>query len=156
MKLVIIIFLIISIISCHSWQVPASSRGKIKSFAAAIVFSQGLGNALESNSFDLSPVVQQVKAAESVFVGSYNDPNHPGCLRKITVKGKEVTILGSDSIDGSNQWLLKANEGYPGTIFVDFSPKGGPSDLLGVYNDKADGIKWPDGNMWAKLKVKSK
>jgi hypothetical protein len=66
------------------------------------------------------------------------------------VKGKEVTIIGSDNVDGSKQWVLKATEDYPGTIFVDFSPKGGPSDLLGVYNDKMAGIKWPDGNMWTK------
>ena len=42
-----------------------------------------------------------------------------------------VSIIGSDNVDGSNQWIIKAKEDFPGTIFVDFSPKGGPSDLLG-------------------------
>ena len=45
-------------------------------------------------------------------------------MRKIVVKGKEVTIIGSDNPDGSNQFVIKAKEDYPGTIFVDFSPKG--------------------------------
>lgn len=48
--------------------------------------------------------------------------------------------------------LIKAREDFPGTIFVDFSPKGGPKDLLGVYNEDLNGIKWPDGNLWTKLK----
>jgi hypothetical protein len=47
------------------------------------------------------------------------------------VKDKLVTIVGSDNLDGSNQWVIKAKEDLPGTMFVDFSPKGGPSDLLG-------------------------
>lgn len=101
---------------------------------------------------DHSPFVQAAYAADSVFVGSYNDPNHPGCLRKITAKGKEITIVGSDNIDGSNQWIIKAKEEYPGTIFVDFSPKGGPADLLGVFDEKDNGIRWPDKNLWSKLK----
>jgi hypothetical protein len=71
------------------------------------------------------------KEATSIFVGEYNDPNHPGCLRKISVKGKEVTIIGSDNLDGENQWKIQATEDFPGTIFVDFSPKGGPQNLLG-------------------------
>lgn len=67
----------------------------------------------------------------SVFQGSYNDPNHPNCLRKVVVRGKDVTLVGSDSPDGMNQWVLKAKEDEPGKILVDFSPKGGPKNLLG-------------------------
>jgi len=44
------------------------------------------------------------KTITSIFVGTYDDPNHPGCMRKITVKGKDVSIIGSDNIDGSKQW----------------------------------------------------
>lgn len=139
-----------------AWKLPSATvnglkaRSTVKSIAAALVFATYAGNALESQHFSLSPV-QVAQAADSVFVGQYDDPNHPGCLRKITVKGKDVSILGSDNVDGSKQWLLKATEDYPGTIFVDFSPKGGPSNLLGVYNEKADAIKWPDGNSWSKI-----
>jgi len=114
-----------------------------------VALSLGLGLGL-----GVAPVFAQVQ--ESVFVGQYNDPNHPGCLRKISAAGKDITIVGSDEIDGTKQWLLKATEDYPGTIFVDFSPKGGPPDLLGVYNERAAEIKWPDGNAWKKLSQKSK
>lgn len=70
------------------------------------------------------PVAQAVAPTKSIFVGEYDDPNHPGCMRKISAEGKTVTILGSDNKDGSKQWKLTAKEDFPGTIFVDFSPKG--------------------------------
>lgn len=97
--------------------------------------------------------VNIVHAAEasSVFEGNYNDPNHPGCLRKITVKDKNVKIIGSDNIDGSKQWTILAKEDLPGTIFVDFSSKGGPSNLLGVFEPSVNGIVWPDKNIWKKI-----
>jgi hypothetical protein len=34
-----------------------------------------------------------------------------------------------------------AKEDFPGTIFVDFSPKGGPPNLLGVFDENANAIK---------------
>lgn len=34
-----------------------------------------------------------------------------------------------------------AKEDFPGTIFVDFSPKGGPPNLLGVFDETANAIK---------------
>ena len=33
---------------------------------------------------------------------------------------------------------------------VDFSPKGGPKDVLGIYDENEDGIRWPDNNLWKK------
>ena len=36
-----------------------------------------------------------------------------------------------------------------GEIRIDFSPKGGPKDLLGKWTGK--GILSPDGNNWSKL-----
>ena len=136
--------------TCSAWRVLQTcvsnkvQATKIASAGAAAALSLGLGLGL-----GVAPVFAQVQ--DSVFVGQYNDPNHPGCLRKISSAGKDITIVGSDEIDGTKQWLLKATEDYPGTIFVDFSPKGGPPDLLGVYNEKAGEIKWPDGNAWTKL-----
>ena len=35
------------------------------------------------------------------------------------------------------------------TIKIDFSVKGGPKDVPGVYKD--DKISFPDGNVWSKL-----
>lgn len=104
------------------------------------------------NWIDVVPAAHALQA-KSVFEGEFTDPNHPGGMRKITVKGNDVTLTGTDS-PGGKQWVLKAKEDL-GTIFVDFSPKGGPSNLLGVYDADAagkgqGGITWPDGNVWAK------
>ncbi len=99
-----------------------------------------------------SSVVAVAAETKSILEGNYNDPNHPGCLRKVIVKDGLVSIIGSDNLDGSKQFTIKAKEDAPGVMFVDFSPKGGPSDLLGVYDEKSGGIKWPDGNMWTKIK----
>ena len=65
-----------------------------------------------------------ILALISVLQGMYNDPNHPGCLRKITVKNGVVTIVGSDNIDGSKQWSLKAKVVSPTLCldkFIDFT-----------------------------------
>jgi hypothetical protein len=92
------------------------------------------------------PAAHAADTKKSVFVGDYTDPNHPDGMRHIDVKGTDVTLTGTDSA-GGKQWVLKAKESE-GTIFVDFSPKGGPPNLLGVFEN--DSIRWPDGNRWAK------
>jgi len=107
------------------------SRGII---APGIAISVAFTNPASLINFNVAPnvAVAADTASTSVFAGQYNDPNHPGCLRKITVKAGIVNIVGSDNIDGSNQWLIQAKEDAPGVMFVDFSPKGGPKDLLGT------------------------
>jgi hypothetical protein len=36
------------------------------------------------------------------------------------------------------------------SLLVDFTPKGGPKDIMGVFDDTfPPGIKWPDGNKWS-------
>lgn len=88
------------------------------------------------------------------FSGSYADPNHPNCQRVIAVAGPDATLSGTDGNpgcppDGSGKaWkLLGKVDGS--TIFVDFSPKGGPPALKGVWDTNAPvGIQWPDGNKW--------
>ena len=92
------------------------------------------------------------------FTGSYDDPNHPNCLREIqVVQGSDVAhVAGTDGSpgcppDGSGKpWNLVGKvEGD--TILVDFSPKGGPANLKGVYEPSPKpGIRWPDGNLWAR------
>ncbi len=123
-----------------------TSKALAQAFIGTSLAFQGLNSIAPLN-------INVVYAAEaaSVFEGKYNDPNHPGCLRKITVKDKNVKIIGSDNIDGSNQWTILAKEDLPGTIFVDFSPKGGPSNLLGVFEPSVNGIVWPDKNIWKKI-----
>lgn len=60
----------------------------------------------------------------------------------------EITLVGSD--DGVRFWTLFGRyiDRKKGQIVVDFSPKGGPKDLPGVFH--GDQIQWGDGNMWAR------
>lgn len=90
-------------------------------------------------------------ADQSIFVGKYSDPFHPGCLRAISAESKDITITGSDDPKASSIWKIQAREEEPGKILVDFRPKGGPANLLGVYETSDNGIHWPDGNVWKKL-----
>lgn len=94
---------------------------------------------------------EKAEKAEKVklFTGSYNDPKHADCLRKIIIENNIISIIGSDNEDGSDEWKLEAKENDSG-IMVDFSPKGGPKDVLGIYDENEDGIRWPDNNLWKK------
>jgi hypothetical protein len=97
------------------------------------------------------------------FAGSYSDPKHPNCKRIIEVVAsngeKKVLLSGADGTpacpaDGSGkEWALQGRIDGGGTkILVDFSPKGGPSDIAGNFFQGKDssGINWPDGNTWTK------
>jgi hypothetical protein len=60
--------------------------------------------------------------------------------------------ITSDDVDGKKQWVIFAKESKDvGQMLVDFSPKGGPADLLGVFDTADNSIHWPDGNSWKKL-----
>ena len=95
--------------------------------------------------------------AEAIdFSGSYEDPMHPNCLREIlqVVSSGKADVSGTDGTpgcppDGSGKaWnLVGTIDGD--SILVDFSPKGGPNDLKGVWEaTPIPGIRWPDGNLW--------
>jgi hypothetical protein len=115
----------------------------------AASFAMGTG-VVDMSNLLMNPTSFIARADESVFVGKYNDPKHPGCLRDVSVNGKTAIIVGSDDIESNRIWRLVAEEKVPGEMMVDFSPKGGPKDLLGVFSKTDNAIKWPDGNMWTK------
>jgi hypothetical protein len=91
--------------------------------------------------------------------GKQNPKFHPMCKREIQVKddGKLAVVLGEDGNPGcesgstTKSWKLSGKvEGD--SIYVDFSPKGGPKDLVGKWEDAApQGIRWPDSNKWTRL-----
>lgn len=100
-------------------------------------------------------------ASENVnFAGSYADPNHPNCLREIQViDPPNAKITGTDGDpgcppDGSGtEWSLIGTI-KDDTILIDFSPKGGPKDLKGVWEPSpVAGIRFPDGNLWSKKAI---
>eukprot|EP00933_Yihiella_yeosuensis_P045212 TRINITY_DN40549_c0_g1_i1.p1 TRINITY_DN40549_c0_g1~~TRINITY_DN40549_c0_g1_i1.p1 ORF type:complete len:156 (-),score=44.10 TRINITY_DN40549_c0_g1_i1:199-666(-) len=90
------------------------------------------------------------------WTGKYSDPFHPGCKREISVSGLEVTIDGTDGSPGcaagetQKPWKLSAKltSADSEEVLIDFSPKGGPKDLVGKWD--GSGIKFPDGNKWSK------
>eukprot|EP00930_Biecheleria_cincta_P104452 TRINITY_DN9675_c0_g1_i2.p1 TRINITY_DN9675_c0_g1~~TRINITY_DN9675_c0_g1_i2.p1 ORF type:complete len:248 (-),score=46.08 TRINITY_DN9675_c0_g1_i2:196-855(-) len=100
--------------------------------------------------------------------GSYTDPKHPGCERRIIYKKDKYIVAGESATDGSKgcnsdtptkKWQLVAQvaggprdawSGPADEILIDFSPKGGPKDAVATW-DK-DGILFPDGNKWKKVK----
>ena len=97
-------------------------------------------------------------AATNEFVGTYLDPNHPGCTRTIkAVSATEIGITGFDAAAGEGHpcngktdipWGPLDGKVTGDTIVIDFSPKGGPSDLTGTWTPNSKRITWADGNYW--------
>jgi hypothetical protein len=81
------------------------------------------------------------------------------CKREIQVKddGKTAVVLGEDGSPGcergspTKSWTLAAKLDGD-SIYVDFSPKGGPKDLVGKWEGTAPpGVRWPDSNKWTRI-----
>jgi len=132
------------VITTQAWVLPQALQKAISvaSMSAAVTLMSAAG-----------PTTLIANAAVD-FTGSYADPFHPNCQRVISVQGPEATLKGTDGnpacpADGSgNAWKL-VGKVDGSTILVDFTPKGGPPGLKGVWDDSAPaGIKWPDGNKW--------
>jgi len=87
------------------------------------------------------------------FTGLYSDPKHPNCARLIAIEGTTALVSGVDGNPGcptgeGRAWKLIGKVSGD-EIYVDFSPKGGPKDLTGVWEEgKKPGIRFPDGNKW--------
>ncbi|CAM9524578.1 unnamed protein product, partial [Ectocarpus fasciculatus] len=86
------------------------------------------------------------------------DPNHPGCDRQVSYEGNNVgSISGADAAGGEGAacdgvtdiaWGPLPAKIDTTKIVADFSSKGGPSELSGVYSLSAGAIEWEDGNSW--------
>merc|ERR1719468_1260462 len=98
-------------------------------------------------------------ASESADMqGTYSDPNHPGCPRAFIVDDATTGEMygNDDCVSGKEPWgplPVKISDDY--SILVDFSSKGGPTDLPGTYT-KDEGaqvgkIPWSDGNVWTQI-----
>ena len=94
--------------------------------------------------------------AGAAFVGRYADAKHPGCLREISGAGAALDVTGTDGTPGCTKgekqtpWALTGQLNKQGdAILIDFTPKGGPKDLVGKKTEA--GILFPDGNEWKKL-----
>ena len=85
-------------------------------------------------------------AAGVRFGGTYTDPQHPGCTRKVVLTGSNVVITGADE-PGGKEWKVKGKP-YGRALLIDFTPKGGPPDVIARWTGL--GLEFPDGNKWTK------
>mmetsp|Transcript_24076 Transcript_24076/g.45755 ORF Transcript_24076/g.45755 Transcript_24076/m.45755 type:complete len:174 (+) Transcript_24076:85-606(+) len=130
---------------------------------AVVLVVAGIRGSLHSQNFSKNALLSvlvpsyMIPFDPAVIAGYYSDPNHPHCKRIIEVAGNIASLTGTDGNpgcppDGSGEAWTLVGKVNGNTIEVDFSPKGGPPDLKGVYaaTDPA-GINWPDGNKWTKI-----
>ena len=91
---------------------------------------------------------------EAGVSGVYLDPQHKEGYRVVRATSPSTVqiVLQDDpkaevlKLAGTSATDEKKGET---TIKIDFSVKGGPKDVPGVYKD--DKISFPDGNAWSKL-----
>jgi hypothetical protein len=125
------------IVAARSWVADLQKAASIATISAAL---------------STAPLVSQAVD----FSGSYADPFHQNCQRVIEVKGSSAILSGTDGNpacppDGSGTAWKLTGKVDGDKIFVDFSPKGGPTNLKGYWDASSPaGIKWPDGNKWTK------
>jgi len=87
------------------------------------------------------------KITNELLSGLYADPEHPGMERRVyAMESGSLMIKGTD--DGNNYWVLTGKP-KEDTVHIDFSPKGGPTDLAGKWD--GSGLVFPDGNKWTKV-----
>lgn len=94
----------------------------------------------------------------SPIAGLYSDPNHPEGYRVVTVypvgfgSGYYMaTCYGNDG-PGTKPFKLTGKlAGLASGVKFDFSPKGGPTDLIATFD--GSGLVFPDGNKWPKANV---
>lgn len=86
------------------------------------------------------------------IAGVYTDPNHPKGYRVVreTKGGVAITLQDdphSEIIDITAKAKANKKNGET-TLTIDFSKKGGPKNISGVFKDGK--ISFPDGNSWPK------
>ena len=96
----------------------------------------------------------QETAAAGGFQGVYADPKHPKGYRVVRESKPGVALIElRDDPDGEVFTVTGATtfdkKTDATTIKIDFSVKGGPKDVPGVYS--AGKLSFPDGNVWSKL-----
>lgn len=156
-----------------TWNVPpALPRRAVLTNAAAAACTFGLV-ASPASADSVSDLLYGggSNSGASVFEGTYTDPMHPGGTRTITLQGTKLgpfqlaKIVGGGGTGEPASYELPAMVSpTPGKkdswqITIDFSPKGGPKDFTGYWDN--DGIKFPPtpgqlergntaGNKWPK------
>mmetsp|Transcript_19370 Transcript_19370/g.36580 ORF Transcript_19370/g.36580 Transcript_19370/m.36580 type:complete len:154 (-) Transcript_19370:124-585(-) len=135
--------------TANAWTTPTTSR---QEFLQGIVTAAAGAVTVAGAAAVPAPAVAVDLRTQSVFTHEYSDPKHVNCKRVISVRPDgEAALSGTDGnpacpADGSGSVWRLVGDVQGETITVDFSPKGGPSNLKGKW--VGDGISWPDGNKW--------
>ena len=151
--------------SCNALQLAISRRAVLTATPALLapiatraLDDNKIGNCLAGGAteaecgYDKSAVARLLatpgsgEAAGIRIGGSYDDPQHPGCTRKIILQGSNAIVQGTDE-PGGKKWQLKG-EPYGKYLVIDFSPKGGPKQVIAKWNGV--GLAFEDGNVWTK------
>lgn len=140
--------------ACHSFSIsPAleevTRRQTLTSLTSSIVAAAGI----------IPSKASAVATGSDAFVGTYSDPvNHPGGTRSIKLVGEKVgdyqlaEVYGGGGRGEPKQFVLPAIVVGDRSILIDFSPKGGPRDFLGVIDPK--GIRFVrDNNLWPRMSL---
>lgn len=151
-----IISAILSVILFAQVNALAFSSGKSVSVNRRSVFA-GVA-AITAGLLSSTPAVAKSAGAEA-FVGTFTDPiNHPGGKRTIILTGEKVGDYQLAEVQGGGGRGEPANYVLPAavigdrTIVIDFSPKGGPRDFVGVL-DGGDIKFLRDGNRWPRQQI---
>ena len=108
-----------------------------------------------------APVEAKEGIPAEAFVGTFSDPiNHPGGKRTIRLLDSAkvgdyqlAEVVGGGGVGEPKNYVLPAAVIGDRTIIIDFSPKGGPRDFVGVIDGANGDIKFlRDGNRWPRLK----
>ncbi len=151
---------------------PAMERRQVFGILGSFV----AGAAVSASAPDAANAAPLKVGPSSPFTGEYDDPNHPGCLRSVKVVGAPlrgdgtrpanpiIEIAGYDGNGSSNVcterptrgdlWKIQGKVKSNTVASIDFSPKGGPSNLTGEWD--GSGIVFPDGNKWTKVPLGTK
>lgn len=140
----------------------SSSKSSVKSSASTSTAVDRrnalIGVAATTATILSSPLPAFAAQGAEAFVGTFSDPiNHPGGKRTIRLLDQKVgdyqlaEVQGGGGIGEPKNYVLPAAVIGDRTIVIDFSPKGGPKDFVGVL-DGGDIKFLKDGNRWPRLK----
>merc|ERR1719261_228488 len=94
-------------------------------------------------------VGKDTKARKNPFQGKFSDPAHSDMTRAIEYAGgRDYQISGAD--EDKKPWKVFGKRKNSDTLIVDFTPKGGPAEVVAKVQVGGD-IKFPDGNVWKRL-----
>lgn len=137
------------------------SPGQLPTTFVALALTEEVMVELSSDIGSLVGTIRAVSTTSPVdgIEGRYSDPNHPAGFRTVVVSSEGaqgddassiVTIAGNDNAPTGVEWTVLGHlriESDSILLTIDFSPKGGPANVLAVFD--GSGLRFSDGNRWS-------